>query len=244
MTFSVKTEGSDGIKAVMSAISTLVEEATFVANAAGITFRGMDPSHVGLIDILWPSSAFERYECDGDIKFGVSVDELLKLLKRAGKKDDIEISISEKNMLLISMGKDKKYEMRLIESSVTDSPLPKVTFDARIEIDSKMFNRVLGDVRVISDYIVISATKSGATFSGTGNMGKVTVELGADIKSIEVKTDCSGSYSLEYLTPLVKAVGDTAKIITCEYSEEQPLRIEFMIRDVRIHFYLAPSVNN
>ena len=226
----------------MSAISTLVEEATFVANAAGITFRGMDPSHVGLIDILWPSSAFERYECDGDIKFGVSVDELLKLLKRAGKKDDIEISISEKNMLLISMGKDKKYEMRLIESSVMDSPLPKVTFDARIEIDSKIFNRVLGDVRVISDYIVISATKSGATFSGTGNMGNVTIH--ADIKNIEVKTYCSGSYSLEYLTPLVKALGDTAKIITCEYSEEQPLRIEFMIRDVRIHFYLAPSVNN
>ena len=73
-----------------------MEEATFVANAEGITFRGMDPSHVALIDILWPNSAFERYECDSDIKFGVRVDEFSKLIKRASKKDDIEISISEK----------------------------------------------------------------------------------------------------------------------------------------------------
>ena len=45
MTFGAKTSGSDDLKAIISAISTLVEEATFVATAEGITFRGMDPSH-------------------------------------------------------------------------------------------------------------------------------------------------------------------------------------------------------
>ena len=68
MTFGAKTSGSDDLKAIISAISTLVEEATFVATAEGITFRGMDPSHVALIDISWPNSAFEKYECDSDIK--------------------------------------------------------------------------------------------------------------------------------------------------------------------------------
>ena len=57
LVFSAKTSGSDDLKAIISAISTLVEEATFVANAEGITFRGMDPSHVALIDISWPSMA-------------------------------------------------------------------------------------------------------------------------------------------------------------------------------------------
>ena len=59
MVFSAKTNGSDDLKAIISAISTLVEEATFVANVEGITFRGMDPSHVALIDISWPNSAFK-----------------------------------------------------------------------------------------------------------------------------------------------------------------------------------------
>ena len=56
MTFGAKTSGSDDLKAIISAISTLVEEATFVATAEGITFRGMDPSHVALIDISWPAT--------------------------------------------------------------------------------------------------------------------------------------------------------------------------------------------
>ena len=67
MVFSAKTSGSDGWKAVISAISTLVEEATFESTVQGISFRGMDPSHVALIDISWPNSAFEKYECDSEI---------------------------------------------------------------------------------------------------------------------------------------------------------------------------------
>ena len=63
--FSAKTNTSEEWKAIISAISTLVEEATFEATVEGISFRGMDPSHVALIDISWPNSAFEKYSCDG-----------------------------------------------------------------------------------------------------------------------------------------------------------------------------------
>ena len=100
MEFSAKTNTSDEWKAVISSITTLVEEATFEATVEGITFRGMDPSHVALIDISWPNSAFEKYNCDGDIKFGVRVDEFSKVIKRAEKNESIEISISDDSCLL------------------------------------------------------------------------------------------------------------------------------------------------
>ena len=45
MEFSAKTNTSDEWKAIISAISTLVEEATFEATVEGVSFRGMDPSH-------------------------------------------------------------------------------------------------------------------------------------------------------------------------------------------------------
>ena len=86
MTFEAKTSGSDDLKAIISAISTLVEEATFVATAEGISFRGMDPSHVALIDISWPNSAFEKYECDSDIKFGVRIVNFQNLSEEQIKK--------------------------------------------------------------------------------------------------------------------------------------------------------------
>jgi len=248
LVFSAKTSGSDDLKAIISAISTLVEEATFVANAEGITFRGMDPSHVALIDISWPNSAFEKYECDNDIKFGVRVDEFSKLIKRAEKQDSIEIGISEDNMLLVTIGKNKKYKMRLIESSASDTPLPKIPYDAKIALTASAFDKILGDVQVVSDYLTINATTSKAEFSGKGDSGEVLIDLEKGMEQlmdISVKQESTGTYSLEYLNPVVKAVGTTAGSVTCEYSSAKPLRIEFKVANIgRIHFYLAPRVES
>jgi proliferating cell nuclear antigen len=248
LVFSAKTSGSDDLKAIISAISTLVEEATFVANAEGITFRGMDPSHVALIDISWPNSAFEKYECDNDIKFGVRVDEFSKLIKRAEKQDSIEIGISEDNMLLVTIGKNKKYKMRLIESSASDTPLPKIPYDAKIGLTSIGFDKILGDVQVVSDYLTIKASTSKAEFSGKGDSGEVLIDLEKGMEQltdISVKQESTGTYSLEYLNPVVKAVGNTAGSVTCEYSSAKPLRIEFKVANIgRIHFYLAPRVES
>ena len=248
MVFSAKTSGSDEWKAVISAISTLVEEATFEATGEGIAFRGMDPSHVALIDIAWPNSAFEKYECDNDVKFGVRIDEFSKLIKRADKKDSIEVSISDENLLLVTIGKNKKYKMRLIESSATDTPLPKISYNARIGVTSAEFVKILGDIQVVSEYISISATASKAEFSGRGDSGEaiITLEKGmAEMPEIEVKEESTATYSLEYLNSIVKAVGTVAGTVICEYSTKMPLRLEFKVANIgRIHFYLAPRVES
>ena len=238
LVFSAKTSGSEEWKAVISAVSTLVEEATFEATVEGISFRGMDPSHVALIDISWPNTAFEKFSCDGDIKFGVRIDEFSKLIKRADKSNAIEINISDDNMLLVTIGKNKKYKMRLIESSASDTPLPKIPYDTKISLTTTSFDKVLGDVQVVSDYLTINATKSQAEFSGKGDSGEVNIVLEKnkdELTELDVKEDSSGTYSLEYLNPIVKAVGTSVETITCEFSSSKPLRIEFKVALSLIH---------
>jgi len=259
LTFTARTSGSDDLKTIISAISTLVEEATFDATAEGITFRGMDPSHVALIDISWPNSAFERYECDSDVKFGVRIDEFSKIIKRADKKDSIDLGISEDNKLLISVGRNKKYKIRLIESSATDTPLPKVPYDTKIVVPTTKFDKVLGDVQVVSEYLTVKASSDVVEFSGRGDSGEVAIELavsgtrdsGSDdtnaseniIEEVDTETESTGTYSLEYLNPVIKAVGSATSRVTCEFSSAKPLRLECKIANIgRIHFYLAPRV--
>ena len=248
MVFSAKTSGSEEWKAVISAISTLVEEATFEATVEGISFRGMDPSHVALIDINWPNTAFEKYECDGDIKFGVRIDEFSKLIKRADKNNAIEINISDDNMLLVTIGKNKKYKMRLIESSASDTPLPKIPYDSKITLTSSIFDKIIGDVQVVSDYLIINASGSKAEFSGKGDSGEVNIALEKnddELNELDVKADSLGTYSLEYLNSIVKAVSTSIETVTCEFSSAKPLRIEFKVANLgRIHFYLAPRVES
>ena len=248
MEFSAKTNTSEEWKAIISAISTLVEEATFEATVEGVSFRGMDPSHVALIDISWPNSAFEKYSCDGDIKFGVRIDEFSKLIKRAEKSDSVEINISDDSMLHVSIGKNKKYKMRLIESSASDTPLPKISYDSKITLSSSRLDKILGDIDVVSDYLSIKTTQKNVEFSGKGDAGEATINLEKDMEDVEdisVSQESSGTYSLEYLDPIVKAVGGTADSIICEFSSEKPLRIEFKVTNIgRIHFYLAPRVES
>ena len=248
MVFSAKTSGSEEWKAIISAVSSLVEEATFEATVEGISFRGMDPSHVALIDISWPNSAFEKYECDSDIKFGVRIDEFSKLIKRADKSSTIEINISEDNMLLVTIGKNKKYKMRLIESSASDTPLPKISYDCKISLPSSTFDKILGDVQVVSDYLIITSSETMAEFSGKGDSGEVKINLEKakdELTELEITQNAHGQYSLEYLNPIVKAVGASVESVTCEFSTEKPLRVEFKVANIgRIHFYLAPRVES
>lgn len=247
MVFKANTVGSEDLKAIISAISTLVEEATFVANTEGITFRGMDPSHVALIDISWPNSAFEKYECDGDVKFGVKVDELSRLIKRAGKKDKIEIAVND-NMLLVTINETKKYKLRTIESSSSETPLPKVSYDAKMVMSVPNFDRILGDIDVVSEYLTISTKGSKSVFSGKGDSGEVALDINGsdeDVQEIKASTECTATYSLEYLNPITRAIGSAAQDITCEYSGSKPLRLEFKVSNIgRIHFYLAPRVDS
>ncbi len=247
MALKATTVGAEDIKAIISAVSTLVEEATFVANSEGITFRGMDPSHVALIDITWPNSAFEKYSCDSEVRFGVKIDELSKLVKRAAKKDTIEITTVD-SMLGVKIGTAKKYKIRLIETSENETPLPNISYDAKLAMEVSTFEKTLGDIDVLADYVTITTDGKKSEFAGKGEAGEVTVEV-ADgdegVHELGTKEKSSATYSLEYLLPIVKAVGSAAQDVKCEYSTAKPLRMEFRVSNIgRIHFYLAPRVDS
>ncbi|MXX20497.1 MAG: proliferating cell nuclear antigen (pcna) [Cenarchaeum sp. SB0665_bin_23] len=248
MTFEAKTTGPNDLKAVVGAIATLVEEATFEATTEGISFKGMDPSHIALIDVYWPNSAFASYICDSEVRFGVRIDEMAKLIRRASKNDDITITLTEDNSLQLSMGSSKRFKMRLVESSASEAPLPKLTFDAKIKMPPPTLDKVLGDVSVVTDYVTIQIDNDTAVFSGKGDSGEASIDVPQDEEAsvtISAEQQSEGTYSLEYLTPVVKAVSGASSFITCEFSNKKPLRVGFDISNVgHIHFYMAPRTES
>ena len=245
-----KTKSPDEWKAVTSAISTLVDEATFEATVEGISFRGMDPSHVALIDIHWPNSAFEAYECDTALKFGVRVDEFSKMIRRADKKDAVEITVGDDSMLHIKISNSyrREYKMRLIESSASSTPLPKLTFNSKVVLTAGAFDKILSDVQIISEYISIESEPKKVEFSGKGDSGEADIILDSGSEGLEelsIQEDSKATYSLDYLSKITKAVSTVGGSIAAEYSSKMPLRLEFRVANVgRIHFYLAPRVQD
>ena len=82
--FEASTESPEPWKTVMQSVSAVVEECTFSASPEGLSLRAMDPSRVALLDLEWPSAAFEKYQCDGEQELTVRVDDIAKLFRRAG----------------------------------------------------------------------------------------------------------------------------------------------------------------
>jgi len=106
----------------------------------------------------------------------------------------------------------------------------------------------LGDIEVVSDYLSIKATPNTVEFSGKGDTGEAFEKFEKDMQELEeisVSQESAGTYSLEYLNPIVKAIGSTSGSISLEFSSSKPLRIEFKVANIgRIHFYLAPRVES
>jgi len=250
--FLAKTSSPAEWKAVSSAIKMLVEEATFEASSEALAFRAMDPSHIALVDLHWPKNAFERYECDERFKFSVRVEDFVKLIGRTEVKDSIEMTSTKGDALLLRLmdGFRREFEMHLIESTSGASPLPKLDFDVRLVMNKASFERVLTDISVVADQVVIrSSFKDGVSFSGKSDVGGATVQLGRDspeILGLDVKQDATGDYSLKYLLSISKAIGSASDTVVCEYSAGKPVKLEFKLNEqgARIDQFLAPRVSS
>ncbi|MCP8309755.1 MAG: proliferating cell nuclear antigen (pcna) [archaeon] len=245
MVFLAKTSTSGEWKVVSSAVSTLVEEATFEASPEGITFRAMDPSHVALIDLSWPKSAFEKYECDKPYKFSIKIEDFVKLIKRADVKDSIEITTADEMLVLrILDGYKREFLLHLIESTYGPTPLPKLSFNVKATIAERAFERILSDISAISDHVTIEALKDRLVFSGKSDIGSgsVTLDRATQDLELEVKEDSKATYNMEYLSNIIKATASDKVLL--EYSSKMPIRLELKLSDLggRIHFYLAPRI--
>jgi proliferating cell nuclear antigen len=249
--FMAKTSTAIEWRAVAAAVKTLVEEATFDANSEGITFRAMDPSHVALVDLSWPVSAWVAYECDKPFKFSVRVEDLTKLINRADTKDAVEISSGEDDSIAVkfSNGYKREFNIHLIESTAASAPLPKLEFDTKATLTKTILEKVLGDVSVVSDQVTILATKDKLTFSGKSDVGKAEISLAkndADVLELTSNAESKATYSIDYVSGILKALGGVADTVEMEYSTKKPLRLQLKLNDqgAKMWYFLAPRVSD
>jgi len=237
---------SNHLRAVVEAIKSIVDEAVFTATSEGITFRAMDASHVSLLDISWKRDGFIEYECnEGEVTFGVRIDELLKLLRRIDKEQQVEISISDGEMqITASEGKrTRNYKLRLLDASKSETPVPKLSFNTRVTMLYHTLVDALKDIDVISSIVEIYTNESMIKFYGKGDAGDAEVVYWQDentnIEMFNEAKESKTAYSLEYLLQMLNAVD--ADNVILEYSSKMPLRLQFLLPfRCDMQYYLAP----
>ena len=249
MLLEAKFTNIDEWKAILQAISDITDEAMFICNKDGVTFRGMDPSHVALLEITFPSSSFELFECSTTF-FGIHVKDLHNILSVASSTDTVEFRIDDPHDMKIRVAGslDMRYTLNLIERSEINTPIPKVHSKSKIDLSPIILSKIISNIEKVSDYIMISSNPENVQFAGDGMVGKVHMDMkntDEQLSSYTVQEDSSSMYSLEYMSKIIRNIGRASSNVRMEYGTQTPIRLLFeMESKAKAEYYLAPRIES
>jgi proliferating cell nuclear antigen len=236
-------------RSLIAAISTLVDEASFTADKWGIRLRAMDPSHIAMVDFEWPKSVFEEYTCEEETRICVNVNEMLKLLRRIGGDESIELSLEQNRINFVLRGRyTRSFGMSTLAPSTEEIPTPKISFNASARVTTGLLRSVLEDAQTVSDHVNIEFSQSKLTLKASGDVGNVAVEVEKGVEellSLEVKEPSTATFSLNYLLEIVKMASNLSEVALVELSTDMPIRLSFELpQSGRLQYYLAPRIES
>ncbi|MDH5460230.1 MAG: proliferating cell nuclear antigen (pcna) [Candidatus Bathyarchaeota archaeon] len=247
--FRLKVADAKLLRDMATAISILVDEATFKIDPENLKLRAMDPSRVAMVDFEWPKTVFEEYTCTEPTKMCINISELLKLLKRAGKNEVVELSLDEKTGRLqvkITGRYTRNFTMPTLEASEEEVPTPKITFNVKAKATTEGLHQAIEDAQLVSDHVRIQADTEKLVFNAAGDLMGATIELqkGSDaLLDLEAREPSKATFSLSYLSEIIKAASATSDIATLEFSTDMPIKLDFQqTKEGKLTFYLAPRI--
>jgi len=247
--FKLKVQDAKLLRDMCTAISILVDEATFKIEPDGLKLRAMDPSRVAMIDFEWPKTIFQEYICTEPTKMCLNISELLKLLKRASKDESVELSLDDKTgrLLVTIQGKyARNFNMPTLEASDEEVPTPKISFNVKAKTTTTGLSQAIEDAQLVSDHVRIEADPEKITLSASGDLmgANITLQKGNDaLLELEVKENAKATFSLSYLSEIIKAAAATSDIATLEFSSDMPVKIDFQqTKEGKLTFFLAPRI--
>jgi proliferating cell nuclear antigen len=247
--FKLKVADAKLLRDMITSISILVDEATFKLDPEGLKLRAMDPSRVAMVDFEWPKTVFEEYASTEPTKMCINISELLKLLKRTGKDEVVELSLDEKTGRLqvkITGKYARNFTMPTLEASEEEVPTPKIAFNVKVKATTQGLSQAIEDAQLVSDHVRIEADAEKLVLNASGDLmgATITLQKGGDaLLDLEAKEPSKATFSLSYLSEIVKAASATSDIATLEFSSDMPIKLDFQqTKEGKLTFYLAPRI--
>lgn len=229
------------ISDAISIISEIVTEVRIKLLEDGLSIIAVDPANVALVIFKVPKESFAEYN-PGNNVWGVNLDDLKKILKRASSTSNITFEEDSGKLKITIFDRVKRtFNLALIEISSEDKDIPDLNFTAKIEMDSIDFAKSIEDASVVADACSLIKTESAFFVSGSGSMNSAKAEFTSS--DIEMFGTGKSKYSLEYISKFVKAIKISSKVVV-NFSDDYPLRLDFPGEKMGMGFVLAPRVES
>ena len=225
------------------------DELTMYVDETGIQLRGMDPSHVAMVDAKILPELFEKFE-HTEKTITVNLSEFCKFLDRIGGKEKATINYSveraELQILAKKTGYTRRFTLPTLEPLDDETPAPKIFFKAEGRILTQSVDRAIKDADLVSEHVKFVMTEAGMKINGVGDMGSASNEFdkdGDELLELKVEEEANATYTLSYLKDMFSGLKKLSDVVVIELSTDMPMKIKAdAIQDIELTLFLAPCI--
>ncbi len=242
----VRLDNPDVLSRAIELISELVTEVRIKVNEFGFSITAMDPANVSMVGFKLPKSEFSVFELGNEKEtLGVNLEDLKRILKRAGKgsviidKQDTQLKIQiddriKRNFILSLVDIDSE-EIDFSEK------ISRMEFVSHVEINSNDLIDSIEDMSVVADACGL-ALEEGKFIIEAKELNSARAEFSSDEANLNGEASKS-RYSLEYLQKFIKASKLNEKTFL-SFSSSHPLKFSVKNEHFELSFILAPRIEN
>jgi len=246
------------IRTLVEVLKDVIFEAALVITPAMMKITTMDSSKSSLIYLKLVAESFEEYLCRKDIRLGLSMINLFKIIKTAGHKNDILTLFVRKDtpyeLGIVIENEEKRshtvFSLALLEIDSPDIHIPEFQYESIVTLPSAMFHRLSRDMQQLSNFVTMETHKGSLTLSCSGDFAKQSTTFspleGDESVSVQTSNEdrIQGTFSLKYLC-LFGRTASLSSMVSIFIKKDHPLLLEYTIGSLgKLIFLLTPIVDD
>ncbi|MEO3993315.1 MAG: hypothetical protein QN229_03270 [Desulfurococcaceae archaeon TW002] len=232
---------------VIEATGKFSESGVFMLKPDALYIRAIDPSRTAMIEFYIPKEAFESYELATEKTIYLSMEDLSKILKSAGKADKLSMSFSEDSIRIeFSDGiVTRMFKMPLrLEIVHEEIPSLELEYQNKYVLGSDMLHEALASIEKMGDVLRVSGDESTLVLKSVGDLGEAEVVLSLErgvLREADVKhPGFEVSYSIDYLSYMKKPIKSSDEVVVM-VDNDLPICLELRFPSrSKLSYYVAP----
>ena len=243
--FSAKLSDVSLLRESMSAVAEIIDETELLVGHDGIRMVAADRAVVAVVDFSLSRNAFDEYNYEGDVRFGINLINFLRVLRRAMPNDVLKMALAENRLEMKLIGDSTRtFRLPIIDVSKQElPPLDKLEFSSSFEMSSEILGSGIEDADLITDSLIFLVHPERLVLKADSDSAGTELELvpgQPGLNNLQANSATRARYSLDYLKRMIKAkkLSETVKI---SLASEYPMRLVFEAPGhAQLLFILAP----
>jgi len=217
----------------------------------GLRLKAMDPSHVMMVDLMIPRTAFDEYRVAEEMVITINLELASKVLRRATKNDKL-VLLSDGSRITFGLvskgGVERCFTMPLLASKYEEIPELSLELQVQAKTLGPSVASALSILSEAGEILKISVNQEGMSLIASSELGEIEMVFSPttgtliDYQPPLDPQQFANAYSLEYFEFIAK-IAKLSETITFKLSPDMPCEIDAELSSgALLKVYVAPRV--